>query len=135
MSKSDADARTGGRDLWDAVLPPTLEGPARHQEIAPTQLEGARPAAAAAGAGEEPARISQRHQGHDRLGDLAGDPVAVPGHAVAPVAIEVEAHRVQGHAVARRQHLSHALEDGRLERPTRREAPPGREPRLGDAPF
>ena len=72
------------------------------------------------------------HDGHHRLGDLRGDAVAVPGHTVPAVPVEVEAHGVELDAVTRRQRGTHPLQHGRLQRLSRTRTPPRSQPGLED---
>ena len=76
------------------------------------RVEG-EPGGAAPGTEQEAARMAERDDGDERLGDGARDPVAVPGDAVTAVAVEVGAHRVEGTLVVRRERRADVLERGR----------------------
>src|SRR5882762_7840972 len=97
-------------------------------------MEGAR-LTAAPRAEEELARFAERGQRHDRLLDLLGDPIAMPGHAVLAVAVEIEAGGVEDHAVTRRQREADVLEDPGLQRNAGADVPGSGQSRLQDAPV
>src|SRR5439155_13508270 len=86
VSEGQADAQAGARHFRHAVLPCALGEAAGEEEVASTQHERGRRAALLR-THEEPARLAEGDQGDDRLLDLLGDAVSVPGHAVASVAV------------------------------------------------
>src|ERR671937_2294845 len=90
----DADARPGLRHLGDRVVPGALRLAAGDEQIAASETERLR-LAAALGAQQELARLSQREKRNDGVFDVPADAVAVPGDAVLPIAVEVEARRVE----------------------------------------
>src|SRR5262249_26479127 len=122
VPEAEADPRPpppGG--LGHAVLPRALAGPAPHQEGARRAGESRR-RARPPGAGEGAAGRPARDQAADDPRWRPQDAVAVPGHTVPPVAVEVGADRVERGVVALAQQLDH-LPHG--PRPVvRREAPP-----------
>ena len=88
-----ADARAGGGDLGDGVLPGALAGAAHHEQVAVAHRDGQRRrrrrgVAGAAGAGRRGTRWRPWC-----LAVAAADAVAVPGDAVAAVAVEAAAGR------------------------------------------
>src|SRR6476646_4161820 len=85
----DADPRPHGlRRLRDAVLPRALAGAAHDDQVAvPERKPDA--GSAADGAEQQRPRGTEGHDRDHRVGrPSAADPVAVPGHAVASVAVE-----------------------------------------------
>jgi hypothetical protein len=99
LPEHHADARAGRSALGDRVLPGALAGSAQDQQVAVAGRQAHRPAAAG-GAQEEAPGAAQRHQRDDGLPPGPTDPVAVPGDAVAAVAVEVGRDRPQVDAVA-----------------------------------
>src|SRR5712672_819233 len=77
--------------------------------------------------------LSQRDQRHDGLVDLLPDPVAVPGHAVPAVPVEVEPGRVEQDAVPGAEREPDLLEDLWFQRRAGSQVPRRREARLEDA--
>src|ERR687891_888413 len=126
-----ADPGTSPGHLGDAVLPAPLGLTPGHQEVASTEEERRGPAAPL-GAEEESTRLPEGDQGHDRLGDLLGDPVDVPRDAVPAISVQVEPNRVEGPLVPIRENVPDLPEDRRLERLARVEAPRSGEPRFRD---
>src|SRR5580692_3793977 len=110
MTERDADPCACAPDLQDRVLPGALGRPTGDKEVAVSDRERAR-CAASARPKEQIARLTQRDERHDRLDDLLADLVTVPGDAVAAVAVQVEAGRVEQGAVASREGESHRIED------------------------
>src|SRR4029077_903180 len=115
-----------------AVFPCPLRLPSRHQQIAAPEMQRAR-LAASFGPEQELSWLSQRDQRHDGLLDLLPDPVAVPGHAVPAVPVEVEAGRVEQDTVPGAKRDPDLVEDLRLQRHAGSQVPRRREARLEDA--
>ena len=87
----DADPRPdrpGG--LRDRVLPGALAGAAHHDQVAVAELVPDGRAAAAGPQQERPGRAERDDRDHGVLGLAAADGVAVPGDAVAAVAVEAQ---------------------------------------------
>src|SRR6516164_8936403 len=101
-------------DLQDGVLPGPLGVTAGDEQVAVPERERPR-RPAAAGTEEEPAWLPKRDQRDDGLVDSLGNLVPVPGDAVPPVPVEVEAGRVELDAVTLGECSAHLLEDGRQE--------------------
>src|SRR5690348_8179921 len=90
IPEGEADARSGGRHLRHRMLPGPLRPSAGDEQVAAPQVEVPR-LPAALRPQQELARLAERNQGDGGLLDLLEDLVAVPRHAVLPVAVEVEA--------------------------------------------
>src|SRR6185312_9186523 len=95
----DGDARSRVSHLGDRVSPGPLAGAAHDGEVAPPEHERPR-AAAVARAEQEAPRLAERHRGHHRFRKVARGRVAVPGDAVAPIAVVAEAEAREGRLVA-----------------------------------
>lgn len=94
------------------MLPVALAGAAHDEQVAPARGEGAG-GAAAVGAHEEAPRFAQRDGGHEgAVAAVAAGLVAVPGHAVAPVAVEREGDGIEGAPVARAEGVGDGAHDG-----------------------
>src|SRR5207244_5267759 len=131
VAERDADARAGPGDLRHRVLPGALTAAAGDEQVASPEVE--RPARSPrARTKQEAAGRTDRHDGHERFFDVVGDAVAVPGDAVAPVAVEVETHRVERHSIAPRESSTHLLDERQERRVVGLETPPGREARPRD---
>src|SRR5881398_3135487 len=94
VAESEADARSGLRHFRHRVLPRALRAAAGHQQIAAAQRERAR-GSTAARPHQESAPLTDRDQRDDRIDDLLADPIAMPRDAVLPVAVVVEADRIE----------------------------------------
>src|SRR5438309_12023439 len=90
MAERDTDPRAGRGRLRDRVLPFPLGPAAGHEQVAPGDDDGAA-ATPAPGSEAKRAGRAERDDGDHRLDDRLVDAVAVRGHAVAAVAVEVQA--------------------------------------------
>src|SRR5205823_12109605 len=127
VAEGDADARARLGDLGHRVLPRALRAAAGDEQVAAAEEERPAPSARA-GTEQEPPRLADRHDGDERIVDLACDAIAVPGHAVVAVAVEVEPHRVEPHPIALREGKAHLLDERQERRLAGLEPPPGGEP-------
>src|SRR6266536_225536 len=92
VAELDADAgtdRPGG--LGDGVFPGALAAAAHHEQIAVTDLVAEHLAAGAPAQQQGAGRTERDDRDHGVIRRAAADRVAVPGHAVAPVAIQAQA--------------------------------------------
>src|SRR5690606_40532397 len=105
LPEHHADPGAGGLDLGHAVLPGALAGAAEDEQVAGPGHVPQR-AAAALGPQQEAPRAAEGHQRHDRLVGAPPDAVAVPGHAVAAVAVETGGHDRELVLVALGQHAA-----------------------------
>src|SRR5579862_5033559 len=131
VAEGHAQAGCGAALLGHGVLPAPLGQAPGDEKVPAAQVEGPRRAASVRPEAER-SRGAERDEGDDGPLDRGGDAVAVPGHAVAAVPIEVEADGIELDRVALGQDATRRLELGRqldaLARPARRE------PRLHDPP-
>jgi len=81
------------------VLELLLAPPAHHHQIAEPRREPPGRAAAAPRSQQERAGCPEGDDRDDGLWRRAADAVAVPGHAVGPVAVEVQRHTTETDAV------------------------------------
>src|SRR3954451_15918715 len=108
MTERDAEAGSGRTALRHGVLPLVLTRSAHHQEVTVAKLEP--PAGPTAlGAQEEAPTLPERHDGDERVHVGLDDAIAVPGHAVGSVAVEVAADGMQVH-VALAEHTPDVVE-------------------------
>ena len=119
--------------LRDGVLPGALARPAHHEQVAGPGPEQQR-RAAAGGAEPEGPGGAEGDQRDDGLGQLPRHAVAVPGDAVRAVAVEVDPHLREPHAVVHGEHRGHCAQVLRRGRPVV-EQPAVGETRFGDDPV
>jgi len=84
---------------------------------------------------QERTGLTERHKGHYGIRDLGRYAVAVPGNAVAAVAVEVEPHRIEPDVVVRRERGARVLEPLVRARGRLVDAQPGGEAWLVDLPV
>lgn len=73
---------------------------------------------------------TERNEGHNRIGDLGRDAIAVPSDAVGAVAVQIDSNRVETHVVVRGQGCTSNVEPFVLGGSLFVEPSPGREARL-----
>lgn len=129
MAVGEADPGAGLLDLRHAVVPGPLGLATCHEKVpSPEHVSDGPPTSFRAK--EELAGETQRDEHHDRLFYLLEDPVPVPGHAVPPIPIEVEADGIELDGVTSGQSHSHVLEDRWFQWVTGPDVPGGGETRL-----
>ena len=137
VAEGDADAGPGGGDLGHGVLPVVLDGPAHDEEIALAEEERQRRAATPGPQQERAGARPTLTMTTSGSACVVAHPVAVPRHAVATVAVEVQARRCRtGGRSAGATHVGHL---GQHRQRQRRAAvglgPPPGEPGLVDHPV
>ncbi len=99
MAEGHADARSAVRGPGDGVLPLVLAAPAHDEQVAARDREPAR-RSPAEGSQAEASRRPERHDRDEWSLVREADAVAVPGHRVVAVTVEVGPDPVEAHAVA-----------------------------------
>jgi hypothetical protein len=65
-----------------------------------------------AGRKKELARLTERYERHDGLSDVLVDTVAMPGHAIATITIEIEGDAIEHDSISLLQAAPHRLHQG-----------------------
>jgi hypothetical protein len=111
MPQGDAHPRTRPPQfLRDRVLPGVLARATHDQQIPAARPEPMRRTARSARPQQESPPLPQRHRGYQRIVQRLPVVVTVPGHAVATVPVQVDAHRVELDPIVLGERRPHRLQ-------------------------